>query len=69
MPQRRTCALNQTIITLVRHLSLELHKGDLQLVLPAKPPSPLASTWHHHLVQNDGYLAWLLILVQGGVTN
>ena len=46
--------------TLARYLSMELHKGDLQLVLPAESPkygtiNPLASTtWFKAMVHAMG---------------
>ena len=52
MPQCRTGALNQAIITLVWYISLELHKGGLQLVLLAEAPK--YGTINLHLVHAMG---------------
>ena len=52
-PLRSTAPGTFAIITLVRYLSMELHKGDLQLVLPAEPPAaPVPGTFVFLLVRH-----------------
>ena len=54
---------NLAKITLLRYLSMELHKGDLQLVLSAEPPKYATINFHHHQPPPPGTTTWFKVMV------